>query len=95
MGDVGTLVTGIGYKVRKLITRNQELRHETERYRTEIVELKRVIEEQKTVISRSEEKVNTLKLAKTLENKEGIVEAKGKINELVREIDKCIGLLNT
>ena len=95
MKDVATLVSGIDYKMRKLIEHHQVLRSENDTFITEIRELKLVNNEQKEKIKQLEEKIKLLKLAKTLENKEGNVEAKLKINELVREIDKCIGLLNT
>jgi uncharacterized coiled-coil DUF342 family protein len=95
MGDIATLVSGIEYKVRKLIARNQSLQDENERLKKEIQELKKETSELAELITKTEERVNVIKLAKTLETKEGNVEAKLKINELVREIDKCIGLLNT
>ncbi len=95
MKDVATLVSGIEYKLRKLIDQHQSTRDENSRLINEIQELKKVINEQKQTISQLEEKSKILKLAKTLETKEGNVEAKLKINELVREIDKCIGLLNS
>jgi hypothetical protein len=95
MKDVATLVSGIEYKLRKLIDQHQLVRSENRRLHNEILELKVVIDDQKKTIIQLEEKSKILKLAKTLENKEGNVEAKLKINELVREIDKCIGLLNT
>jgi uncharacterized coiled-coil DUF342 family protein len=95
MKDVATLVSGIEYKLRKLIDQHQSARDENTRLINEIQELKKVINEQKQTISQLEEKSKILKLAKTLETKEGNVEAKLKINELVREIDKCIGLLNS
>jgi SMC interacting uncharacterized protein involved in chromosome segregation len=42
-----------------------------------------------------EVKLNTLKLAKTLSGNNGdMLEAKVKVNSMVREIDKCIALLN-
>lgn len=95
MGDVSTLVSGIEYKVRKLTERNQLLKTECEKLLNEIDELKVNLTRQKKNIEQLEEKVNLLKLAKAFETKEGNVEAKLKINELLREIDKCIGLLNT
>jgi hypothetical protein len=95
MGDVSTLVSGIEYKVRKLKERNQLLRLDHEKYLQEIQELKEKLNRQKNNIDQLEEKINILKLAKAFETKEGNVEAKLKINELLREIDKCIGLLNT
>jgi hypothetical protein len=95
MGDVATLVSGIEYKLRKLIKRHQAILEESNSQTNEILELKLKIDQQKLIIKQLEEKINVLKLAKTLETKEGNVEAKLKINELVREIEKCIGLLNT
>ena len=95
MKDVATLVSGIDYKLRKLIEQHHALRSENNNFINEIQNLKLENNEQKQKITQLEEKIKILKLAKTLENKEGNVEAKLKINELVREIDKCIGLLNT
>jgi uncharacterized protein YjgD (DUF1641 family) len=95
MKDVATLVSGIEYKLSKLIEQHQLSRLENGSLYNENQELKEVINKQKQTIKQLEEKSKILKLAKTLEIKEGNVEAKLKINELVREIDKCIGLLNT
>lgn len=94
MGDVVTLVSGIEYKVRKLTERHIQLREENELYSSEIQKLRKNNEEQKQIINQLEEKIKILKLAKAFENKEGNVESKVKINEMLREIDKCIGLLN-
>ncbi len=95
MKDVATLVSGIDYKIRKLIEHHDSLRSDNSRFISEISELKQENNDQKRKIKQLEENIKILKLAKTLENKEGNVEAKLKINELVREIDKCIGLLNS
>lgn len=95
MEDISTLVTGIDYKVRKLIARNQQVTAEVDRLSREIELLNKKISEQEQTIKDKEEKSRVLTLVKTLETKEGNVEAKAKINELVREIDKCIGILNT
>ena len=95
MKDVASLVSGIELKVRKLIEQQQVVSSENEKLIKEIHQLKQANNEQKQTIKQLEEKIKVLRLAKTLETKEGNVEAKLKINELVREIDKCIGLLNT
>ena len=95
MKDVATLVSGIEYKFGKLMEKHLIQRAENKRYINEIQDLKRTLTEQKQTIRQLEEKIKTLKIAKTLETIEGNVDAKLKINELVREIDKCIGLLNT
>jgi hypothetical protein len=94
MADASSLVTSIEIKVQKLIERQKTLITENERYQNEIIELKQKIEEQLRDIQDKEKRLNLLKTVKILENKEGTVEAKAKITELLREIDKCIGLLN-
>jgi hypothetical protein len=95
MKDVGTLVSGIEYKFGRLMEQHHLQRTDNLKLIAEIKELKQTLSEQKNIIMQLEEKIKILKIAKTLETKEGNVEAKLKINELVREIDKCIGLLNT
>ncbi len=95
MKDVASLVSGIEYKVGKLIERQHVQHAESKIYIVELQALKQTIQEQKQTIKQLEDKIRILKIAKTIETKEGNVDAKLKINELVREIDKCIGLLNT
>jgi len=95
MADPTVLVSGIELKVLTLIRQLRLLKAENEQFQQEINQLKRENEEQKNMIRESESKMKILKTAKTLETKEGTVEAKARVNELLREIDKCIGLLNT
>ena len=95
MTDVSLLLLGIEEKLHKLIENQKELIQRINSYKDEIRDLKISREEQKDEINRLKEQYRVLKLSKTFEKKEGAVEAKAKINELVREIDKCIGLLNT
>jgi len=95
MEDVSGLVTGIEDKVRKLMEQSRRLSADKQKNHVEIQKLNEVIHEQKQINNQLEEKIRKLKIAKALETKEGNVDAKLKINELVREIDKCIGLLNT
>jgi phage shock protein A len=90
-----TFVAGIENKLLKVMDQQKLLRKKTEAYEKEIQELKKIHEEHKKIIRQLEEKINTLKITKTIENKEGAVEAKERISKLVREIDNCIGLLNT
>ena len=48
----------------------------------------------KETIKELEEKYKVLKIAKSIDNKTNSFDQKIKINEMLREIDKCIGLLN-
>jgi hypothetical protein len=72
----------------------KNLREKAEKSLKEIHELKKIHEEQKEIIKHLEEKIKTIRITKNIENKEGAEEAKRRINELVREIEKCIGLLS-
>ena len=95
MTNVASLVSGIEIKLQKLTDKQKDLIRKLEKYQNEIQELKKVHDEQKDELIKLKEQYRLVKLSKTLESKEGAVEAKAKISELVREIDKCIGLLNT
>lgn len=94
MNSAETLLAGIEYKLRKLIGQTGTLQEENERLRTEVRQLKAEIEKLETGNIELQEKLKTLKLAKSLNKEERRTEVKLKINELVREIDHCIGLLN-
>jgi hypothetical protein len=95
MGDVATLVSGIEYKVRKLMEQHGALQEEYNRLSNELTELKRINTDQKQTIIQLEEKINVLKLAGNKDADAESITMKAKISELLREIDKCIGLLNT
>jgi len=95
MDDVTTLVSGVDFKVRKLIAQQKKLRNENESLTIDINQLKKQNEEQKQLISGLEEKIRILKIAGMSGSKEDTSGIRTRINELVREIDKCIGLLNT
>ena len=95
MTQTGSLVSGIEFKLRKLILRHRELLQQLKEKDDEIQVVRKLKEEQQKTIRELEEKIRTFKITKTIEKKEGAADARERINELVREIDKCIGLLNT
>lgn len=94
MKSAVTLVAGIDYKVRKLIEKNGILKGENQRLYNEVNSLNMRIEDLQKEINELHEKLTALKLAKSLNREESRTNVKLKINELVREIDHCIGLLN-
>lgn len=94
MDNAGRVITGIDEKTRRLIVRYNELKEQSGKYETLIQELKQINEEQIRIIKELENKIEIKSIVGTIETKEGKVEAKARINELVREIDKCIGMLN-
>ena len=61
---------------------------------SEIKELRGRIEQMKSENMKLHEEIKTLKVATAISTGEGSSEAKNRISHLVREIDKCIALLN-
>jgi len=94
MGSAEFLVNDIAEKVKKLVTRHHSLMAENLALKEKQQQLKETLENQNKVIEQLEEKNRNLKIAKTVKLAEGNSDVKNKIDELVREIDKCIGLLN-
>ena len=58
--------------------------------------MKKLISEKDKEIKKLEEKIKLLRITKSVnsEESENIKESRKKINEYVREIDKCVALLN-
>ncbi len=81
--------------LKKLMTKLENERKRSELLESELRELKDQFEKQGSEFEILEHKYNTLKLAKTLaaDTEEGH-DARIRVNRMVREIDKCIALLN-
>lgn len=94
MTNAETLTTGIEYKVRKLLEQNAAIKTENEKLAGEIKVLNAKIENLMAITNELESKLTIVKLAKALNKEESRTNVKLKINELVRDIDRCIGLLN-
>jgi chromosome segregation ATPase len=74
---------------------NKQLRGNNEELTLQIVELQKTIELQKNALYDLKEENKMIKLAKEMSSTNADVhDLKIKINELVRDIDKCIDLLN-
>ncbi|MDX9798544.1 MAG: hypothetical protein RBT05_06785 [Bacteroidales bacterium] len=93
MEDLQTLITGIEYKVRKLIEVKSNLNQDRESLNQEIKNLNKVVLEQSTEINSLKEQIKTLKLGETIKNNLDTTEVKLKINNLVRKIDRCVGII--
>lgn len=82
-------------KVKRIIAKHEALNQEKNQLILKIGELESTIDQLRQENRELEQKYNNLKIAKMLvasgdENKD----AKNRIQKLVREIDKCIALLN-
>ena len=94
MENAAKMISSVEIKVKRLIEQQKEAKEKLKLYQNEVQEQKTINEQQQKTINELKNKIKLLKIAKTTESKEGAVDAKLKINEMVREIDKCIGLLN-
>ena len=94
MENVVRKVASVELKIKTLIERYETLRKQQNQLQKEIFELREINDQQDKKIIELKEKIKLLKIAKLTETKEGAGDAKLKINEMIREIDKCIGLLN-
>lgn len=94
MNDLVTVVSEIEYKARKLAGRFEECRSNYETLLEENRQLKQDLESLKLTVKELEYRKHIIKIAKALEREKGSTEAKKLINGLLREVDRCIGLLN-
>ncbi len=95
MQNLSTRLSEIRIKVEKLVEENRLLKNENESMRDRIEGLERTVELQKNTLSELTEQNKLIKLAKNLNPEDSDTEEiKNKVNELIREIDRCIDLLN-
>jgi len=88
-------------KTKNLIQLSEALQEENDLLKLEVQSLQVAFETSSEKVKQLEEKVKALTVAKSLENSdvdkaainEKILDTKQKINDFVREIDKCISLL--
>ena len=90
------LVENIEKKVNKLIKLYQSAQKEKEETLTENNQLISDLSDKDKTINSLEEKIKLLRITKSVstQDDEKNKESRQKINEYVREIDKCIALLN-
>jgi chromosome segregation ATPase len=92
--NIKTIVEEIDYKIRKLKHDYAEAVNLIKRQEEQLRTQENKIQQQKEEIEQINQKIKLIKLSKTIENKRDLTQTKLKINELVREIDNCISLLN-
>ncbi|MCF8304325.1 MAG: hypothetical protein K9I94_13700 [Bacteroidales bacterium] len=94
MDQVNDLLSGIEEKLGRLIEMKDQLEAEKQTLETENNELNHIIEQQKATINDLKQENRRLNTVNAIKKGQGTEEAKAKINEIVREVDKCIKLLN-
>jgi uncharacterized protein YjcR len=93
MKDISVLVSGVRQKAEKLIDKQILLEENNEKLSKEINQIKLELTEKNQQISELNDKVKLLRIAGSVGG-ESTKEVKLKINEMVREIDKCIAQIN-
>tara|TARA_B100000925_G_scaffold276726_1_gene244072 strand:- start:229 stop:510 length:282 start_codon:yes stop_codon:yes gene_type:complete len=82
-------------KLESLVANYHHLKEELKISNQKVDVLSKQLDEQNQTIKQLNEKNKVLKLSSSIQGEQGDNKAaKQKINELVREIDKCIALLN-
>jgi uncharacterized protein (DUF3084 family) len=89
------IVVRISKNIDLLIATNKKLQEENAVLKSDIANLKTSVEKKEQELNNLKKQNEVLSVAKTLSGDgDANKEVKLKINELVREIDKCISLLN-
>lgn len=88
-------LTLLNKKLEELFDRYNNLRTKNVELKNENESIKHILQERNEKIQELETKYERIKISGALMGEgENAVEAKKKINELVREIDRCVALLN-
>lgn len=93
MKDMVTFVNNLLEKTNRLVEKHQKTLGENEQLSLEVLKLKEELTQRNQQIAALEDNLKLLKLAKSVDN-ESTKDVKLKINEMVREIDKCIAKIS-
>ena len=90
-----TIINSIESKVGKLIEQLQQIQRDKSALQRNNDTLSAKLEEQERKITALQDKVKLMNISKSVDaDKDDVKATRLKINEYVREIDKCIALLN-
>ncbi len=94
MENLSDLVKGLDIKSRQLALRHKKLKDEIDQLLKKQLETDNNLIQQKQTILELEKQIQILTIAKSIPTGKESSVAKKKINELLRELDTCIDLLN-
>jgi predicted patatin/cPLA2 family phospholipase len=94
MEDLSDLVKGLDIKSRQLALRYKTLKDDFKKLELKNLETEKTINQHKQTILELEKQLQILTIAKSIPTGKESTIAKKKINELLRELDTCIDLLN-
>jgi uncharacterized protein YigA (DUF484 family) len=93
MDELSLIVEGIINKVKKLTVRNKQLKDRIFELENENARLVEELESQAARNDQLEQRIGAVQTAGLLDAEDSF-QAKQKVNELLREIEKCYSLLN-
>ncbi|MCD4734994.1 MAG: hypothetical protein K8R53_03030 [Bacteroidales bacterium] len=88
------MISGLKVKIRKLLKLYSDDLQQIEEFKLKKKEFILKIDRQQQIIEELKKEIDILKVSQVIGSREDNKELKGRINNLVREIDKSIGLLN-
>lgn len=94
MTEQNILISELNLKVERLIKSYVTLQEQKRDMDAEVLRLQRQKQDLTSEKQQLEKEIKTLKAANAISAGKGTPEARAQIGQLVREIDKCINLLN-
>ena len=95
MADLSVIVSEIELKLRRLIDAKNELSIEKQRLTEENIALEQENRALRQSVEELQNKINKSTIVNALDNEGEIEEGRKLIKELVKEIDKCVSILNS
>lgn len=94
MENFSDLVKGIDIKSRQLSLKHEKLKKQHAQLEEKLAETEKLMQRLKETIEEQEKQIQILTIAKSIPAGKDATLAKKKINDLLRELDNCIDLLN-
>lgn len=81
--------------VRRLMSAYGKLRNENTQLKGELAECKRLLADTQQLVAEAQHRYDLLKTARMIEvSGDDVKESRARLSKLIREVDKCIALLN-
>lgn len=87
-------IKSVNDKLQQLLKKHTSLKKENETLKDELRNLKQKEEEYQSTLQELDQKINILKVASGEMSEKDQKEFEKRINQYIKEIDKCIGLLS-
>jgi len=94
MNKVEQIITELHSKISQLVEENRQLKHHVLELTEQSSEYRKLSEEREQKLKMQQSRSEVMTAARLIENKADSDKVKVRIDELVREIDRCINLLN-